>query len=60
VYPYVDGRTRGDSAQGVDVIQRFGTDMPHARKGLPKNGSLGGLTERVAEYQYRIGGLSWA
>jgi hypothetical protein len=34
--------------------------MPHASKGLPKNGSLGGLTERVAEFQYRIGGLSWA
>ena len=35
------GRARGDSAQGVDVVQRFGTDVPHGRKGLPENGSPG-------------------
>ena len=35
------GRTLSGSGQGLNVIQRFRTDMPHGRQGLPENASPG-------------------
>lgn len=42
---------RGDATQGVDVVQRFGTDVPHGRQGLPESGSGGRVTERASEFR---------